>query len=137
MMENEARPATPCALVVDDDGLIRMDAADILEEAGFQVIEARHGDEALEVLRERYEVITLLFSDVHMPGDHDGFALARHTAEHWPHISIVIASGRATPGPDDIPANARFVAKPFSAEVVRRHLRRVLPDEQQPEPLRR
>lgn len=136
MMENAARSAAPCALVVDDDALIRMEAASILEDAGFLVIEAGHADAALTVLQEHHAAITLLFSDVHMPGTRDGFALARHTAEHWPHISIVVASGRAQPGPHDLPENARFVSKPFSAEIVRRHLRRVLPDDQLPGPLR-
>ena len=37
---------TPYALVVDDDFIIRMDATDILEQAGFQVLDASHGDEA-------------------------------------------------------------------------------------------
>lgn len=136
MMENLARPSAPCALVVDDDALILMDAASILEDAGFKVIEAGNADAALAVLQEHHAAITLLFSDVQMPGTRDGFALARHTAEHWPHISIVIASGRALPGPRDLPENARFVSKPFSAEVVRRHLRRLLPDDKLPDSLR-
>lgn len=122
--------------MVDDDGLIRMDAASILEDAGFQVMEAGHADEALALLQEHYASITLLFSDVHMPGDRDGFALARYAAEHWPHISIVVASGRAQPGAGDLPTGARFVSKPFSAAIVRHHLRKVLSDEQQPGPLR-
>lgn len=136
MMENSARTAAPCALVVDDEVLIRMDAASILEDAGFQVMEAGHAEEALGLLQEHYAGISLLFSDVHMPGKLDGFDLARYTAEHWPHISIVIASCRAQPGPDDLPAQARFVPKPFSAEIVRHHLRRMLPDDRQPRPLR-
>lgn len=129
-------PSPSYALVVEDEVLIRMDAASILEDAGFEVIEAGNVAEALSLLQQHHSHITLLFSDVHMPGIGDGFALARRTAEHWPHISIVIASGRANPGPDDLPAGARFVPKPFSAEIVRHHLRRVLPNEQQPEPLR-
>ncbi|WP_066926212.1 response regulator [Methylobacterium sp. CCH5-D2] len=135
-MENSARPSPHCALVVDDDALILMDATSILEDAGFKVIEAGNADEALTVLQEHHASITLLFSDVQMPGSRDGFALARHTAEHWPHITIVIASGQAQPRPHDLPVNARFVSKPFSAEVVRRHLRRVLPDDKLPASLR-
>ena len=122
--------------MVDDDVLIRMEATSILEEAGFEVMEVGPVAEALSLLQQHHDHITPLFSDVHMPGSDDGFALARRTAEHWPHMSIVIASGRAKPGPDDLPAGARFVSKPFSAEVVRHHLRRVPPDENQPAPLR-
>lgn len=131
-MKNSARQLDSCALVVDDDGLIRMDAASILEDAGFQVMEAGDADAALALLQEHHASITLLFSDVHMPGERDGFALARHTAEHWPHVSIVVASGRAQAGPDDLPFGAHFISKPFSAEIIRHHLRDVVPHEQQP-----
>ncbi|AWN51077.1 response regulator [Methylobacterium sp. 17Sr1-1] len=122
--------------MVDDDPLIRMNAAEMLADAGFQTLEASHVEEALNVLHQHHPAIVLLFTDVQMPGALDGFALARHTAAHWPHISIVVASGRAQPGPDDMPEGARFVGKPFSAEVVFHHLKQVVPVEHKPEPLR-
>ncbi len=127
----------PCALVVDDDSMIRMAAVDILEDAGFTTFEAASGDHALVVLEDSHACITLLFTDVQMPGAHDGFALARKVAQAYSHISIVVASGLAKPGPGDLPDGARFIAKPFSAEIVHHHLHEVLPDDQKPEPLRR
>ena len=137
-MENASPPssALPFALVVDDNCLIRMNAADILEDAGFQTLEASHVEEALSVLREHHPKIVLLFTDVQMPGELDGFALARHTATHWAHISIVVASGHVEPGPDDMPEGAHFIAKPFSADVVYHHLKQVVPDERKPETLK-
>lgn len=129
--------ASPCALVVDDDMLIRMDAVDILEEAGFMTFEAPTGDQALQVLEDQHACVTLLFTDVQMPGAHDGFALARKVANAYPHISIVVASGHIKPGPGDLPDGARFIAKPFSAEIVHHHLHEVLPDDQKPDPLRK
>ncbi|WP_204165495.1 response regulator [Methylobacterium sp. 17Sr1-1] len=135
-MKNVDSHTSPCALVVDDDPLIRMNAAEMLADAGFQTLEASHVEEALNVLHQHHPAIVLLFTDVQMPGALDGFALARHTAAHWPHISIVVASGRAQPGPDDMPEGARFVGKPFSAEVVFHHLKQVVPVEHKPEPLR-
>ncbi|MGU3422944.1 response regulator [Methylobacterium sp. D54C] len=68
--------APPYALVVDDDSMIRMDAVDILEEAGFTTFEAASGDKALIVLEQHHACVTLLFTDVQMPGEHDGFALS-------------------------------------------------------------
>lgn len=88
---------TPYALVVDDDALIRMDAADIIEEAGFRPLEAYDVDSALVVLKTTADDIQLLFTDVQMPGSRDGFALARECAERWPHIKILVASGQAKP----------------------------------------
>ncbi len=126
----------PCALVVDDDFLIRMDAVDILTGAGFRVLDADHGDAAFALMQAHHQDVVLLFTDVQMPGSLDGFALARAVAECWPHVSIVVASGQATPGPGSMPEKARFVAKPFSAEMVHAHLHEILPDGQKPEPLK-
>ena len=112
----------PFALVVDDDGIIRMNACDILSDAGFRPLEAENADEALSVLEQHAGDITLLFTDVQMPGARDGFDLARETAKRWPDIKILVASGAAKPGPDDLPPNALFVGKPFSAQVVEARL---------------
>ena len=127
----------PCALVVDDDALILMHISDILEAAGFDFIEAGTGDEAKQRLGTCAEHVELLFSDVEMPGGTDGFALARHVAQHWPWIEIVMASGRVAPGPGEMPDGATFIPKPFTAEMVHDHLRDKLPSDKQPEPLRR
>ena len=135
-MSQPTASSQPYALVVDDDGLIRMNAMDILEEAGFRTFEASDGDSAMALLECQNALIVLLFTDVHMPGSRDGFAVARETARQWPHISIVVASGEAKPGPGDLPEGARFVGKPFSAAMIHNHLAEILPDGQKPEPLR-
>ncbi|MGK6324624.1 response regulator [Sphingomonas sp. DT-51] len=126
----------PYALVVDDDAIILMDACGILEDAGFRTHEADNGDAAIIMLPEYAHTITLLFSDVDMPGDTDGFALARHVAELYPWIEIVIASGRVKPEDGDMPEKATFLSKPFSAPMVHQHLRDILPDGKKPEALR-
>ena len=128
-------PDAPHALVVDDDFVIRMDAIDILEMAGFYVIGADHAHAALVLLETRHPDVVLLFTDVQMPGQLNGFALAHKVAASWPHISIVVASGQVTPGPGAMPEKARFIAKPFSAELVHAHLQEILPDGQKPAPL--
>ena len=125
------------ALVVDDDPFILMDASDIVAEAGFRPLEATNVLTALRMLKAHGRKVRLLFTDVQMPGDRDGFSLAFEAAQRWPDIWIVIASGEARPGPNDLPAGARFIAKPFSAQVVHDHLREMLPDEHQPAMLRK
>lgn len=65
----------------------------------------------------------MLLTDVEMPGALDGFALAGHVAEHWPHIEIVVSSGRLKPKDGDLPSKAVFIMKPspptsFSANSV-------------------
>jgi len=59
-----------------------------------------------------------------MPGEMDGFDLARVVAKRWPYICVVIASGAAVPGPGDIPDNATFISKPFTAELVHEVLKK-------------
>lgn len=107
-----------------------------VEDAGFRVLEADDGDHAKRMLEEHGSSITLLFSDVEMPGETDGFALARHAAQRWPEIAIVISSGRLKPEADDMPKGATFIGKPFGESVVHDHLRKILPDGKKPELLK-
>ena len=127
----------PYALVVDDDPLIMMDTTGILEDAGFRFYEAMDGDEAKRILATNWENIVLLFSDVDMPGATNGFALARHVAENWPAIEIEIASGHVLPKAGEMPDKATFIPKPFNKQMVHRHLRKMLPDNKLPEPLKK
>jgi CheY-like chemotaxis protein len=113
-----ARPlARPLALVVEDETVIRMETADLLADAGFEVLEAWNVVTALRQF-ERRSGIDLLVTDVQMPGASDGFALAREVAARWPGVAIIVISGVSAPGPEDLPAEARFIPKPFSARVV-------------------
>lgn len=126
----------PFALAVDDVPIILMDMTLILEDAGFRCHEAMDGDTAIVLLEEQADNTILLFSDGEMPGSINGFALARHVAQHWPWIEIVIASGNIRPNPGDMPEKATFIPKPFSAAIVHEHLRRTLPDGKKPAPLK-
>ena len=98
-------------LVVEDETLVRLLANDILSEAGYRVLEARDGQEALTIL-EVHDDVRGLFTDVNMPNV-DGFSLAKIVTERWPHIGIVIASGVA-----DAPQGIRFIRKPYAAQQV-------------------
>jgi CheY-like chemotaxis protein len=101
-------------LVVEDETLVRLLANDILTEAGYRVLEARDGQEALTVL-EVHEGISALLTDVTMP-NLDGLALAKIVQERWPHIGIVVSSGM--PRPSVLPNGARFISKPYTPEAV-------------------
>jgi len=131
-----ALSTVPYALAVDDDPFILMDVTSILEDAGFRTYEADNGDAAIAMLPEYAHTITLLFSDVDMPGDTNGFLLAHHVAENYPWIEIVIGSGHLRPEAGDLPEKATFVSKPFNAQMIHGHLRETLPDGKLPEPLK-
>jgi CheY-like chemotaxis protein len=109
-------------LLVEDEPLVRMTAADGLEEAGFHVLEAANADVALKVLEVRSDEVQVLFTDVDMPGSMDGMALAEQVHARWPHILLLISSGYARPDPDEIPDHGHFVPKPYRAATVVGHI---------------
>ena len=90
----------PVVLIVEDEFLIRLHAAQIIEEAGFDVIEASNADEAISILEVRSD-ITVLFTDIQMPGSMDGLKLAAAVKGRWPPIKIVATSGVVNVRPDD------------------------------------
>lgn len=119
-------PAKPCAvLVVEDEAILRLHAVDIVEEAGFTAIEAKNADEAIAILESRSD-ITLLFTDVHMPGSMDGLKLAHAVRNRWPPVKIVVVSGHMQVDEDDLPNGSSFFAKPFRAEKMIAELRAMI-----------
>jgi two-component system, response regulator PdtaR len=113
-MADTKTPPKPLILVVDDEELLRLHAADLLEEHGFRVVEARNAAAALNVLETRDDV-RLLFTDIQMPGTLDGMDLAREVHQRWPNVLLVITSGQKKPTEEEIPDHGRFVAKPYRA----------------------
>ncbi len=112
----------PVVLLVEDEPLVRMTAADELDDAGFRVLEAKNADEALVVLEAHSDEVQVLFTDVDMPGSMDGMALAERVYQRWPHVLLLISSGYARPHPDEIPDHGRFVPKPYRGETLVRHI---------------
>lgn len=109
-------------LVVEDEAFVRMCAVQMVEEAGCAAIEAANADEAVAILESRSD-IRIVFTDVNMPGSMDGLKLARAIRERWPPIRLIVTSGLARPGAGDIPANGRFLAKPYAAAQLETALR--------------
>jgi CheY-like chemotaxis protein len=112
----------PVILVVDDETLIRLDAVQIAEDAGFEVLEAANADEAIEILEGRDD-IRVVFTDIQMPGSMDGLKLARAVRHRWPPIKIIVTSGRQIPMEQDIPQGGRFLPKPYNPRRVQAALR--------------
>ncbi|WPO43627.1 sensor histidine kinase [Tardiphaga sp. 42S5] len=102
-------------LVVEDEMVLRMRAVDIVEDAGFTAIEATNADQAISVLEARSD-ISLLLSDIQMPGSIDGLKLAHAVHERWPDIKIILVSGQINPSMDEKPKDSRFFSKPIDSE---------------------
>jgi CheY-like chemotaxis protein len=112
----------PVVLIVEDEFLLRMDAADMIAGAGFEVVEAATADQAIGILEARTD-ITVVFTDIQMPGSMDGLKLARAVRGRWPPIKIVTTSGRVRVDPQDLPEGGRFLPKPYSSLQVTGMLR--------------
>ena len=102
----------PVVLIVEDEDLLRLTTVSLIEEAGFDAVEAGSAVEAIPILENRSD-IWVVFTDVQMPGSVDGIQLAHLISVRWPSIKIVAASGRLRLRDDDLPAGGRYLHKPY------------------------
>jgi DNA-binding NtrC family response regulator len=118
-------PRKNIVLVVEDEVLIRWAIADHLRDAGFGVIEASNAREARDVIASR-TVVDIVFTDVHLPGDMDGFELADWIGLHNPHLLVLITSGSPSIWRPERHAGRPFLSKPYNLVHVEQRLRRLL-----------
>ena len=107
--------AKPTVLIVEDELMLRMRAVDIVEDAGFTALEAVNADDALALLESRSD-ISLLFTDIQMPGTMDGLKLAHAVHDRWPSIKIILVSGQVVLTEEQRPAQSRFHGKPLEVQ---------------------
>jgi CheY-like chemotaxis protein len=106
-----AIPRRPVVLVVEDEFFLRTNAVLMIEDAGFDVLEAANADQAIEILEDRPDV-HVIFTDIQIPGSMDGLKLAHAVRGRWPPIKIIATSGHVDLRTDDLPEGGRFLPKP-------------------------
>jgi DNA-binding NtrC family response regulator len=104
-------------LVVEDEPLIRMSAVATLQDAGYWVLEAQNSADALDVL-SRHSEISILVTDVRMPGHMDGLALVTWVQLNNPAIRSIVVSGNATAAEAGKSGAFGFVAKPYLPDTI-------------------
>jgi CheY-like chemotaxis protein len=105
-------------LIVEDEPLLRMSAAHMVETAGYHAVEASNATEAIRILESRLD-IRILFSDIDMPTGLDGVKLAALVRDRWPPIEIILVSGHERPLVSDLPSRTVFFAKPYrEADII-------------------
>jgi CheY-like chemotaxis protein len=115
----------PLVLVVEDEFLLRISAVEMIEDAGFDVLQAADADEAIDILQVRPD-IRVIFTDIHMPGSMDGLRLAHAVRGRWPPIKIIATSGRINVRISDLPEGGRFIPKPYHPREIVRTLRELV-----------
>lgn len=113
--------AKPAVLVVEDEPLLRMMAVDLVEDAGFEALEAANADEAIKILECRSD-IRVIFTDIDMPGSMDGLLLAAAVRDRWPPIQIILTSGHVHISEVELPLGGLFFSKPYDHLQVTRAL---------------
>jgi PAS domain S-box-containing protein len=108
------------ALVIEDDPVVRSMAARGLREAGYIVLEAVNGREAVDLIRSHTGRLDVAVTDIGMP-EMDGYDVARWLGEERPGIPIVFMSGYGDPEP-----KVPFLQKPFAPDVLVRRVGQVL-----------
>jgi CheY-like chemotaxis protein len=121
----EARPET--VLVVEDEVLVRMVIADYLRECGYRVIEAGSAAEAVTVLSSP-EPVDIVFSDIQMPGEMDGFGLATWVRQNQPWLKVLLTSGnaRAANTAGDLCEDGPLEQKPYHPQTILSRIQQLL-----------
>lgn len=115
MIADTAGAKPPVILVAEDEALIRMAVADSLRDAGFTVIEAANAAEALEAVRAGPKP-DVLVTDITMPGQMDGLALATLLQRENPALSVIVTSAHIEGANAELRAD--FVPKPYDPRAV-------------------
>jgi DNA-binding NtrC family response regulator len=110
----ETATAQHTILMVEDEVLIRMSAVAMLEDAGFEVLEAGSSAEALKVLSQ-HEDVGVLMTDVRLPGDMDGLDLVTRVQRFYPDILSLVVSGNASAAQAQDAGATGFLRKPYMA----------------------
>jgi CheY-like chemotaxis protein len=109
-------------LIVEDEVLVRLMIADELRSAGYEVIEAANADAALDVLAH-VSGVSLVISDIRMPGSMDGLSFAQLVRSKYPATRIVLASGDVTNVAID---HDGFFYKPYDPRKMLDHVKMLL-----------
>lgn len=119
--DRTAPPTGPLVLVVEDEPILRMAAVQLIEDAGYQAVEAADALEAVKILEGRPD-IRIVFTDIDMPGGMSGTMLAAAIRDRWPPIDIILTSGHTIPAAELIPERGIFLPKPVSPRQIERAL---------------
>lgn len=123
-------------LVVEDEAIVRAPICRMLRNLGYYVLEADHGEHALQVMHEHHSPVHLVISDVMMP-EMDGTQLVALLRSWYPSMRVLFISGYSAQyleAKGDTVDGSAFLAKPFSFEVLSQRVRELLDAEWSKEP---
>jgi CheY-like chemotaxis protein len=119
--KNGAHP--PVVLVIEDEFFVRLNIVSCLQEAGYAVVEAATGEEAIALCHSDTS-IDVVFTDVNLGGSASGLDVAECFRAARPGVPVVYTSGRAL-DPGRCVAGSAFVSKPYYESDILKACRRL------------
>jgi CheY-like chemotaxis protein len=122
------RGAGETVLVVDDEPSVRLLIAEVLEELGYNVLQAENGASGLQIL-ESHRRLDLLVTDVGLPGGMNGRQLADAALVTRPELKVLFITGyaeNAVLGEGHLKPGMHILTKPFSLETLGRRIREIV-----------
>lgn len=105
-----------------------MAISDYLRDCAYQVLEAANADEALTILTEGSTKVDVVFADVELPGELDGFGLARWVRANKKSIKVLLAGtvAKAADVAADLCEDGPMMSKPYDKQIVVDRIKRLL-----------
>ena len=129
--DGAARVESARILFVEDDPEVAQVTAELLQNIGYQPVEAHDGEEALAAL-ERDAAIDLVLSDIVMPGRMSGIDLARTLRGRYPELPVLLATGYSRYAATAVKEGFVLIEKPYRRESLAASIQTVLERRRRP-----
>ena len=128
-LRSKPRSGSETILLVEDEESIRRMIRMTLQLSGYEVLEASSGEEAIQIWKHQAARVSLLLSDLVLPGGLTGLDLANRLRQTRPDLKVLISSGYSADLPHQdgqLPAGIKFLAKPYDLDTLARTIREIL-----------
>ena len=112
-----------CIVIAEDDEMLRYCTVRLLKEHGYRIIEARDGQEAVELLEQCEDRVHLIITNYNMPRT-NGLDLARHLKAKDDRLAVLVISGAAPE--TELDADVKFLPKPYNQADLAHKVRELL-----------
>jgi len=114
----QSQPVKRCpVLIIEDEPVLRIDAVDMVERAGFEAVEALCVEDATRILSERLD-IRIVYMDLDMPRGVKGIEVAAAIRDRWPPIEIILTAAFFERHELTLPERAEFYPKPIRYDEI-------------------
>lgn len=126
MVQSQPSARLP-VLIVEDEPVLRIEATDMVERAGFEAVEATSVEDAIHILEHRPD-IRIVYIDLDMPRGVKGIEIAAAIRDRWPPIEIILTAANFAKADLDLPVRSEFYSKPIQHSEIVAAMRRMAAD---------